>query len=287
MSTVPHRLGKYEFQRFLGKGNIGEVWKARDLASKRDVALKTVYADLQRSDPQFLTRFITDGQVLVSLHHANLVSTLEVNITRQEQSNEITAYIATDYIVGQTFANYIQNTSHTGNFPPLSAMTNFFTSLALALDYAYQREIVHGNLTPDNILLDQQNTTHFPGGEPMLTDIGLTQILGSATNSYTKAPFYLSPEQAQGYPPSQRSDVYTLGIILYEIYTGTLPFRGESSTAIISQHIRTLPTPPALINPIIPTALSEVILRAIAKDPITRFPTVSAFADAIADTSTI
>jgi serine/threonine protein kinase len=287
LSTAPHRLGKYEFQQFLGKGNVGKVWKARDLSNKREVALKTVYADFQRSDPQFLTRFITDGQVLTTMRHAHLVPILEVNVKRQEESNEITAYLAMDYIVGQTFATYLQNTSYQSNFPPLSEISNFFTSLGLALDYAYQREIVHGNLTPSNILLNQQDASHFPGGAPVLTDIGLAQILGSATNTYTKAPLYLSPEQAQGYPPSQRSDVYALGVLLYEIYTGTVPFRGENSTATMSQHVHALPTPPTLINPIIPSALSEVILRAIAKDPLTRFPTVSAFAAAIADAYTI
>ncbi len=287
MSTAPRRLGKYEFQQFLGKGNVGEVWKARDLSNRHDVALKTVYADLQRSDSHFLTRFITDGQVLVTLRHANLVPTLEVNVTRQEQSNEIIAYLAMEYIAGQTFASYLQNTSHQSNFPALSEIINVFTSLGLALEYAYQRGIVHGNLTPTNILLNQQDTSHFPGGEPMLTDIGLAHILGSTASTSSKAPFYLSPEQAQGYPPSQRSDVYALGVILYEIYTGTVPFRGESSTAILSQHIHTLPTPPALINSIIPPALSEVILRAIAKDPIARFPAVSTFAAALADASTM
>jgi serine/threonine protein kinase len=279
-------LGKYELQQFLGKGNVGEVWKAHDLSNKRHVALKTVYADLQRSDPQFLTRFMNDGQVLVVLRHANLVPILEVNVVRQEQSSDITAYLVMEYIVGQTFANYLQNTSHQGNLPPLSAISNFFTSLGLALDYTYEREIVHGNLTPDNILLNQQETSHFPGGEPMLTDIGLLQILGSAINTYTKAPLYLSPEQAQGSPPSQRSDVYALGIILYEIYTGTVPFRGENPVAIISQHIQTLPTPPALINPVVPSGLSEVILRAIAKDPSARYPNVSTFAAAITSANT-
>ncbi|HLZ81429.1 MAG TPA: protein kinase, partial [Ktedonobacteraceae bacterium] len=286
MSTAPHRLGKYEIQQFLGKGNIGEVWKAHDSSNRRDVALKTVYADLQRSDPQFLTRFMNDGQFLVALRHANLVPTLEVNVTRQEQSNEITAYLVTEYIVGQTFANYLQNTSHQGNFPALSEIIKFFTNLGLALDYAYQQEIVHGNLTPDNILLNQQDTSHFPGGEPMLTDVGLAQLLGLAINNYSKVPLYLSPEQAQGHPPSQRSDVYALGVILYEIYTGTVPFRGESSIAILSQHMQSLPTPPALINPIVPPGLSEVILRAMAKDPNTRYPNVSTFAAAIASAST-
>lgn len=286
LSTAPHRLGKYEIQQFLGKGNVGEVWKAHDLSKKRDVALKTVYADLQRADPQFLTRFITDGQVLVTLRHANLVPVLEVNVTRQGQSNEITAYLAMEYIVGQVFANYLQNTSHQSNFPALSAIIHFFTSLGQALDYAYQREIVHGNLTPDNILLNQQETGSFPGGEPMLTDIGLVQILGATASTYTKTPFYVSPEQAEGHPPTQRSDVYALGIILYEIYTGTVPFRGDTSTAIISQHLHSLPTPPALINPVVPSGLSEVILRAIAKDPGARYPNVSTFAAAIAGANT-
>jgi serine/threonine protein kinase len=282
LSTAPHRLGKYEIQQFLGKGNIGEVWKAHDLSSKRDVALKTIYADLQRSDPQFLTRFMNDGQILLALRHANLVPTLEVNVTRQEQSSEITAYLVMEYIVGQTFANYLQNTSHQGNFPALSAIIKFFTSLGLALDYTYQQKIVHGNLTPDNILLNRQDTSQFPGGEPMLTDIGLAQLLGLAANTYTKVPLYLSPEQAQGRPPNQRSDVYALGVILYEIYTGTVPFHGESSIAVMSQHMQSLPTPPSLMNPIVPPGLSEVILRALAKDPSARYPNVSTFAAAIA-----
>jgi serine/threonine protein kinase len=287
LNTAPHRLGKYEFQQSLGKGNVGEVWKARDLSTKRDVALKIVYADLQRSDSQFLTRFMTDGQVLVTLRHPNLVPVLEVNVTRQEQSNEVTAYLAMEYIAGLTLDSYLQNTSHRGNFPPLLEIASLFACLGKALDYTYQKEIVHGNLAPDNILLNLQDTTHFLGGEPMLVDTGLAQILGSATNMHTKVPLYLSPEQAQGYPPTQRSDVYALGVILYEIYTGTVPFRGTSSVAIISQHIRALPTPPALINPIVPPALSEVILRAMAKDPVSRFPNVSTLAEAIAEAHTM
>ena len=285
MSTAPQRLGKYEFLQFLGKGNVGEVWLARDLSNKHEVALKTVFADLQRSDPQFLTRFMTDGQVLVSLRHPNLVPTLEVNITRQEQTQEITAYLTQEYVQGQTLATYLQQTSHRGNFLPLSEIIYLFTSLGLALDYAQQREITHGNLTPGNILLNQHNTSNFPAGEPMLADTGLTQIVATATNTRTKAPLYLAPEQAQGYPPSQRGDVYSLGVILYEICTGTVPFRGETAVSIMSQHIRTLPTPPALINPHISPALSEIILRAIAKDPLTRFPKASALAAAITESS--
>jgi serine/threonine protein kinase len=281
LSTTPRRLGQYELLHYLGRGNVGEVWKARDLAQHRDVAVKIFHSDLQRSEQHFLTRLTNDGQALVGLRHANIVPVHDIKVSRPAQSQETTAYLVMEYIEGQTLANYVRATSHKGLFPPLTDIVYLFTSLGVAIDHAHQQGIMHGNIKPGNILLNKQETTQFRVGEPMLTDFGLTQLAGLAGDNTT--PYYISPEQAQGYPPNNRSDVYALGVILYELCTGTLPFRDESSVAVMMQHIRTLPTPPILINPNIPQALSEVILRALGKDPITRFSMASLLAAAIAD----
>jgi serine/threonine protein kinase len=285
MSTSLKHLGKYELQQLLGKGNVGEVWKGYDTQLHRDVAIKILHTDLQ-SDPHFLTRFTTDGQEMTSLHHSNIVQVHEVNVSRASQSNEILAYLVMDYIEGRTLHDYLHATSHKGAFPSIAQIVYLFTSIGVAIDYAHQKGIVHGNIKPGNILLNNRNTTQFTAGEPMLTDCGFTRFL-SGSNSTSISPHYMSPEQARGEAPNNRSDIYALGVMLYEICTGVLPFRDESSVAVMMQHINTLPTPPILINPNIPPALSEVILRAMAKDTATRFPMASLLATAIADACSI
>lgn len=281
MSTSLKYLGKYELQQSLGKGNVGEVWKGYDTQHHRDVAIKILHTDLQ-SDPHFLTRFTTDGQEMTSLRHSNIVQVHEVNVSRSAQSNEILAYLTMDYIEGITLNDYLQQTAHKGTFPSINQIIYLFTSLGVAIDYAHQKGMVHGNIKPGNILLNKRNTTQFTAGEPMLTDCGLTRLLNS-NNSSLVSPHYMSPEQARGEAPNNRSDIYALGVILYEICTGVQPFRDESSVAVMMQHINTLPTPPILINPNIPPALSEVILRAMAKDTATRFPMASLLAAAVSD----
>ena len=284
MNPVPRRLGRYELRQQVGRGNVGEVWRAYDLQLRRDVAVKIVHTDLQ-SDPHFLANFTQEGQAVISLRHANIVQVHDVAVSRGSQGNETTAYILMEYVEGQTLVDYINNTTRKGAFPSLAQIVYLFTSLGVAIDYAHQKGIVHGNLKPSNILLDQRHTAQFEVGEPMLTDFDLLRLIGNAP--VIGSPFYMSPEQAKGREPSNRSDIYSLGVILYELCTGVQPFRDKSSVAVMMQHINTLPTPPILINPHLPPALSEVILRAMAKETSVRFPMASLLATAIADACSI
>lgn len=281
MSTSPRRLGKYELRKLLGSGSAGEVWQGYDLQARRDVAVKLLHPDLLQSDPNFISLFMKNWQPIISLHHPNIVKVHEVNISRPGDTNGTTPYIVMDYVERQlTLADSIQRTSRSGDFPSFSDLVSLFNSLGQALDYAHEQNIAHGDIKPTNILLDVHNTVSIAGPEARLTDFGIANLPGNKNRALAS---YLSPEQVKGNSPDASSDIYALGIILYEMCTGVLPFHADSQVAVMMHHVNTLPTPPILINPHIPPALSEVILRAIAKDPQTRFASALALAMAVGE----
>ena len=191
-----------------------------------------------------------------------------------------------DYIEGPTLADYIAHTSARQHFPPASDLVRLFACISSAVDYAHQHGVIHRDIKPANILLDQHTRSRNPMGEPLLTDFGLAKLLGTSTSLasgfWSGTELYLSPEQAQGYVGNERSDLYALGVILYELCTGMPPFQGESPTLILQQHVTATPTSPVLLNPAIPPALTMVILRGLAKDPAARFPSASAMTQALA-----
>src|SRR5437588_4125158 len=286
MSTnLPQSLGKYELRERLGRGGMAEVWKAYDPQLKRYVAIKYVQANL-RADPAFATRFVREAQAVASLRHPNIVRIYDFE-TSTLDSDESMAYMVMDYVEGQTLADYVRSNASAHQLPSASEIVHLFTPLAAAIGYAHQHGIIHRDIKPANILLDKHNTSHNPMGEPILTDFGVAKLLGTSTGVssglWHGTELYISPEQAQGYVGNELSDLYSLGIILYEICTGKLPFRSDNPTEIMMQHINTMPPAPALINPNIPPALSAVILRSIAKDPSTRFPDATSMAVALAE----
>jgi eukaryotic-like serine/threonine-protein kinase len=287
MSTEPlSRLGKYELQERLGQGGMAEVWKALDTQLQRYVAIKLLRPKLLE-DPNFITRFEREAQLIASLHHPNIVQIHDFQVIRSPESGPPIAYMVMSYIEGQTLADYIGNTSARGRIPSPVEIVNLFTSISLAVDYAHQKGMVHRDIKPANILLDRHNTTHNPMGEPILTDFGLAKLLGVSAGALTASqlgtPLYSSPEQARGYPGNERSDLYSLGVILYEMVTGVQPFRGDTPLDVLSQHINVTPTSPVLLNPNVPPALTLVILTALAKDPNARFSSASIMTAAIAE----
>src|SRR5260370_2115585 len=166
-------------------------------------------------------------------------------------------------------------------------IVNLYTSISLAIDYAHQKGVIHRDIKPANILLDMHDRTRNPMGEPILTDFGVAKILGASagvlTSNQLGTPIYTSAEQARGYSGNERSDLYSLGVILYEMVTGAPPFRGDTPIAVLSQHLNATPTSPVLLNPNIPPALTMVIVTALAKDPNARFATAATMTPAIAE----
>lgn len=276
MNTVPN----YELQHQLELGGMGEVWKAKHRKLRSNVVIKIVHTTTS-ADLDFVTRFAAIGKTLTTLRHPNLVPVREVKLSRGEQADDVTAYLVSDYINGITLDTYLNETSRDGNFSSIEQILYLFTSLTGGLDYAHQNGIFHGNIKPGNILLNQRRREYFEAGEPLLSDLGLFQLLGDAVG--VASPLYMSPEQANGQTPTNLSDIYALGVILYEMCTGVQPFRDSSSIVVMMQHLNMLPTPPKLINPNIPNALSAVILRALAKDPTARFSTASLLSSALVD----
>jgi eukaryotic-like serine/threonine-protein kinase len=278
------QLGKYELLERLGQGGMGEVWKARDTQLRRYVAIKLLHADLQ-ANPDFVAHFLHEAQLVASLRHANIVQVHDFQLINTRGSN-VKAYMVMDYIEGGTLANYIRNTVRRGYFPQDADIVYLFTAISLALDYAHQKGMIHRDIKPANILLDRPTAGGKPLGEPILSDFGIARLQGTGTSTITRdligTPLYISPEQAEGHAVNERSDLYSLGIVLYEMMTGVTPFRGDNPIAIMMQHMHEKPTSPALINPNIPPALCAVILQSIAKDPEARFPSGAAMTVAIA-----
>ncbi len=287
MSTNPIRIDTYELQELLKRDDVIEIWKAFDTRTRRYVAIKFLRANLQ-ADPDFVARFQREMPAIAALHHPNSVQYFDYTISQSSGPANITAYIVMNYVDGGTLADYTLHTSRQGKFLPVADIVRLFTTIGLAIDYAHRQGIVHGQLKPTNILLDKRNMSHNSTGEPVVTDFGILKLLGDsvgATGSTggwrSGVPLYTAPEQITGSPPDERSDIYSLGIMLYEICTGTPPFSGNNPAAVMMQHINTIPTLPALINPALPAALATIIIRSIAKDPWARFPTASAMVEAL------
>lgn len=284
MNAGSKHLGKYELQELLGQGGMAEVWKALDPQLMRFVAIKILKANL-RTAPDFKTRFVREGQAIASLRHPNIVQVHDIHVSGPADLESI-AYLVMDYIEGPTLADYIHHISSLGHFPSFAEIVQIFASISQAIDFAHQHGIIHRDIKPANILLDSHNIKLNRIGEPILTDFGIVKMLGAETLTDTGTslgtPLYIAPELVQGQAGNIKSDIYALGIVLYEMCTGTTPFHGDNYYSILLQHVNSQPTPPSLINPRLPADIDHVIEHCLAKDPDKRFANAMSMTVALA-----
>ena len=280
------RIGKYELYKHVATGKTSELWIGRDPQSRNYAIIKVFYTTLQANSEEML-QFRQQAEQVAALHHPNIARIYDLSIVpSRNPASQFASMVClvTEYIEGQSLAEYMLNTPGRAKTRPGAEVVQIFAPLGQAIDYAHQQGVIHGNLKPANILLRKDSAAGQPG-EPVLTDFGFLKLL--EPRGATASPFYLSPEQVRGQPATQQSDTYSLGVMLYEFCTGVLPFRGSRPIAIMMQHINTPPTPPALMNTTLPSALISVILRGLSKEPEKRFINASSMAVALAQSLNI
>ncbi|MGH2955395.1 MAG: Stk1 family PASTA domain-containing Ser/Thr kinase [Solirubrobacterales bacterium] len=251
---------RYRLTRKIGSGGMADVWLADDLELDRRVAIKVLH-DRFAQDKEFVERFRREAQSAAGLQHPNVVSIFD----RGEFGD--TYFIAMEYVDGPSFKDLVK-----GGMSTKDAI-NFTRQILNAARFAHRKGIVHRDLKPQNVLIDDE-------GRARVADFGIARGESSditATGSVMGTAQYLSPEQAQGKPTTPRSDIYSIGVILYEALTGRVPFHGESAVAVALKQVSEAPRRPSAINPNVPPALDAVVMRALAKDPDARFKDADAF----------
>ncbi|MBP1765481.1 MAG: prkC [Firmicutes bacterium] len=252
--TLDHR---YTILECIGGGGMADVYRAHDKLLDRPVAVKILHAQFTH-DEEFVSRFRREAQAAARLSHPNIVNIYDVG-----QDGDI-YYIVMELISGETLKEKIAREAPL----PVDAAVRIALEIADALGNAHSNNIVHCDIKPHNILLTQS-------GRVKVTDFGIARAVTSATITQTGlivgSVHYFSPEQAKGSVIGAKSDIYSLGIVLYEMLTGTVPFTGETSISIAIKHLQEEPQLPREINPSIPPLVEAVVLKAIAKDPEHRF----------------
>ncbi|RDH75577.1 Stk1 family PASTA domain-containing Ser/Thr kinase [Mycolicibacterium moriokaense] len=266
MTTPQHLSDRYELGEILGFGGMSEVHLARDVRLHRDVAVKVLRADLAR-DPSFYLRFRREAQNAAALNHPAIVAVYDTG--EAETPNGPLPYIVMEYVDGVTLRDIV----HTdGPMDPTRAI-EVISDACQALNFSHQHGIIHRDVKPANIMISKT-------GAVKVMDFGIARALADA-NSVTQTAAvigtaqYLSPEQARGEKVDARSDVYSLGCVLYEVLTGEPPFIGDSPVAVAYQHVREDPVPPSQRHAGISPELDAVVLKSLAKNPDNRYQTAA------------
>ncbi|MEZ4671678.1 MAG: serine/threonine-protein kinase [Anaerolineae bacterium] len=263
---IGKRLGQYEILSKLGAGGMASVYRARQTSVDRDVACKVIRADLTE-DSSFTERFAREARTIASLSHLHILKVFDYG---QEGS---TAYLVMELMDGGSLRQLIQQYEAL----PLPTASRILGQIASALDYAHQKGIIHRDLKSDNVLMDKSQNAY-------LTDFGIARMMGETsrmtqTGTLMGTPAYMAPELWTGQPANEQTDIYALGVILYEMVTGITPFSGETPYAIMYQHLHN--EPPIVVNDtLIDPAIQAVVQKALAKTAADRYTTATEMATA-------
>ncbi|WP_322512853.1 Stk1 family PASTA domain-containing Ser/Thr kinase [Chloroflexus sp.] len=248
--------GRYQIERLLGDGGMARVYLGRDLRLNRPVAIKIPHPHLM-TDPDFLARFRHEAHAAAMVSHPNLVDVYDVG-----QDGDL-HYIVMEYVAGSTLKQLINREAPFA----IPRAVRIGEQIARGLHAAHRAGLIHRDIKPQNIIVTDD-------GQARITDFGVAKSHLSTAMTETGITLgtvdYIAPEQAQGRPATPQSDIYALGVVLYEMLTGRLPFTGDTPVAVAMKHISEPPPPPRRYNPQIPAALEAIILRALAKDPAQR-----------------
>ena len=259
---------RYEVQEKIGIGGMADVYRGKDTLLGRPVAIKILHQNFG-SDQDFVARFKREAQAAGKLNHQNVVSMYDVGYDQGFH------YIIMEYVAGCTLKEYIQHHSRV----TIQEAVKITIAIAEGLEHAHMMGIVHCDVKPHNILITD-------AGRVKVTDFGIARAINSAatmmyTNSVMGSAHYISPEQASGKTINVSTDIYSLGVVLYELLTGEVPFRGETPVSVALQHVKDRVIAPRIKNSLVPPQLEQVVLTALEKEPGKRFGSISEMIQAL------
>ncbi|MGD0519720.1 MAG: serine/threonine-protein kinase [Terracidiphilus sp.] len=277
--SIPKTIGRYEIIDELGHGAMGSVFRARDPAMDRVVALKTILTTALASEQggEYRQRFYREARAAGALAHPGIVPVFDVG------EHEGMPYLVMEFVNGRTLAAAMK----TGERASLDRVCEIGQQIADALGYAHRNGVIHRDIKPANILLTSRET--YGDERPKITDFGVAKLTAgeiTTTGQLLGTPAFMPPEQFTGATIDGRTDLFSLGVILYWMVTGEQPFAGETMTAVSYKIVHTEPIPPAKLNPAIPAPLEAVILKCLAKSPAERYQTGDELAQALAELRT-
>ena len=253
------QLGRYEVLGELGQGAMGVVYKARDPLIDRIVAIKTINLGLALDEKEeYENRFYQEAKAAGRLSHPNIVTIYDVG------KNGDVAYIAMEFLEGRELRDIMND----DGLLPVGQVMDIVAQVAQGLAYAHEHEIVHRDIKPSNVMVVRD-------GHVKITDFGIARMASSAVQTQTGmvlgSPKYMSPEQVMGKTIDQRSDIFSLGVMLYEMLTGQAPFNGDNVNAIMYQTLNAIPAPPNALNPEVPEMVNFIVAKALAKKLVDRY----------------
>jgi serine/threonine protein kinase len=249
---------------------MAEVYKAYHPGLDRYVAIKVLHSFLAK-DENFLTRFQREARVVATFRHPNIVRVHDFDI----DAEDAVYYMVMELIDGPNLKTRLEEMARNGQTLSLDEMAQIVVAVARALEYAHKHGMVHRDVKPANVMFTKD-------GQVVLTDFGISRMVNTKTLTASGAmvgtPAYMAPEQGVGQTGDERADIYSLGVVLYQLLTGKLPFEADTPLGIILQHINAPLMPPTAINPNLPPSIEAVVMRALAKDPNSRYQTAGEFA---------